>query len=93
MSFSESDIPYFCVDLRKVFLSIPDADKIILFGDLNDRIGKNCLGSHGIGNANSNSIHILVLQRAWSCDWKHSVSTEKTNARVHDNTHIPNIGI
>ena len=47
-----------------MFLSIPDADKIILLGDVNTRVGKdyqtwNCLGSHGIGNANSNSIQLL----------------------------------
>ena len=37
MSYSESDILFLNVDLRQGFLSIPDTDKISLFGDLNAR--------------------------------------------------------
>ena len=37
----ESDIFSFYADLRQVFLRIPDADKMILLGDLNARLGKD----------------------------------------------------
>ena len=78
MSSFKSDILSFYADIRKVFLSIPDADKIILLSDVNSRVGKdyqtlNCLGSHGIGNANSNGLqllqscneHALVIGNTW----------------------------
>ena len=64
--------------LRQVLLSILDSDKIIQLGDLNARLRKdhqtwNCLGSHGIGNANSNDIlllqfcneHALEIRNTW----------------------------
>ena len=58
MSSSESDKLSFYADPRQVFLSIPDSDENHSAYDLNTRVG-NCLGSHGIGNANSNDYQLL----------------------------------
>ena len=41
MSSSESDILSFYVGVRQEFIRIPDADKIILLGDLNTRVEKD----------------------------------------------------
>ena len=61
MDYSETNIVSFYDELRLLFLNIPDDDKIILLGDLNARVGRDsqtwkCLGSHGLGKANSNSL-------------------------------------
>ena len=82
MSSSESDTVSFFADLRQVFLSIPDADKIILLNDLKTRVGKdyqtrNCLGSHGIGNANSNGLQLLKFCKEHDLVIGDMVSTEK----------------
>ena len=64
MDSSETNILSFYDELRQLFLNIPDDDKIILLGDLNARVGRDsqtwkCLGSHGLGKANSNGLQLL----------------------------------
>ena len=47
--------------------NIPNADKVVLMGDFNARVGKNwqlwdgALGRHGTGNMNSNGLRLLTL--------------------------------
>ena len=60
----ETNILSFYDELRQLFLNIPYDDKIILLGDLNARVGRDsqtwkCLGSHGLGKANSNGLQLL----------------------------------
>ena len=64
MDSPETNILSFYDELRPLFLNIPDDDKIILLGDLNARVGRDsqtwkCLGSHGLGKANSNDLQLL----------------------------------
>ena len=61
MDSPETNILSFYDELKQLFLNIPDDDKIILLGDLNARVGRDsqtwkCLGSHGLGKANSNGL-------------------------------------
>ena len=64
MGSPETNILSFYDELRQLFLNIPGDDKIILLGDLNARVGREsqtwkCLGSHGLGKANSNGLQLL----------------------------------
>ena len=83
MDFPEKNILSFYDELRQLFLNIPDDDKIILLGDLNARVGRDsqtwkCFGSHGLGKANSNGLHLLqFLQQARSHHWKHVKKKKK----------------
>ena len=66
----ESDILSFYADLGQVFLDILDADKIILLGDLNTRVGRDCqtwscLGLHGVDGADSNDLWCLQFCREY----------------------------
>ena len=63
MNSSETNILSFYDELRKLFLNIPGDDKIILLV-LNVTVGRDsqtwkCLGSHGLGKANSNDLQLL----------------------------------
>ena len=63
---SEESIMAFYQDLRAVINSIPNADKIILLGDFNARVGSDhqtwhALGKFGVGKMNSNGLHLLQL--------------------------------
>ncbi len=64
MDSPETNILSFYEELRQLFLNIPDDDKIILLSDLNVTVGRDsqtwkCLGSHGLGKANSNGLQLL----------------------------------
>ena len=63
---SEESIMAFYQDLRTVISSIPNADKILLLGDFNARVGCDhetwdALGKFGLGKMNSNGLHLLQL--------------------------------
>ena len=57
----------FYSDLESVLCSVPAADKLILLGDFNARVGldtsawPNVLGPHGVGSCNSNGLRLLSL--------------------------------
>ncbi|XP_047112328.1 craniofacial development protein 2-like [Schistocerca piceifrons] len=57
----------FYQDLRRVLRDIPSADKLLLLGDFNVRVGNDfsawngVLGRHGIGKCNSNGLDLLTL--------------------------------
>ena len=56
----------FINDLHNCIISIPNADKILLLGDFNARVGSdhenwNALGQHGIGKMNSNGLLLMQL--------------------------------
>ena len=63
---NQESIMAFYQDLRNCISSIPNADKILLLGDFNARVGShhrnwNALGQHGIGKMNSNGLLLLQL--------------------------------
>ena len=55
----------FYEDLNAVIASVPNADKLIILGDFNARVGRDCttwegvIGKHGSGNCNSNGLLLL----------------------------------
>ena len=66
LTSSEEAIATFYALLRDTLRSIPKADKILILGDLNARVGTasdvwNCLGPHGTGKINSNGQQLLEL--------------------------------
>ena len=66
LTSSEETITSFYTLLRKTLRSIPAADKILLMGDFNARVGTdhnmwNCLGHHGVGKMNDNGLLLLQL--------------------------------
>lgn len=66
MGYNEDEIMLFYADLRQLISKIHKNDKILLMGDFNARVGTNheiwnCLGKHGLGNQNSNGLHLLQL--------------------------------
>ena len=69
----------FYSDLDSAIASVPPADKLILLGDFNARVGTNTsawpgiVGPHGVGNCNSNGL--LLLQKCAI----HSLSITNTN--------------
>ena len=70
---TKSDILSFYVNLKQVFFSI---------GGLNTRVGKdhqtwNCLGSHGIGNINSNGLQLQQFCNEPDLVIRNIVLTEK----------------
>ena len=70
MTNSENVIEKFCEDLKSVIEATPKADKLIILGDFNARVGadwrtwEGVLGRHGIGKCNSNGL--LLLQNLCS---------------------------
>ncbi len=50
----------FYKDLNSVIATVPNADKLIILGDFNARVGydsttwEGVIGKHGVGNCNSN---------------------------------------
>lgn len=57
----------FYQELRSILEKIPSADKIILLGDFNARVGAEhglwdgVLGRHGVGKCNANGLELLTL--------------------------------
>ena len=55
----------FYEDLNTVIAAVPSADKLIILGDFNMRVGcdsvswEGVIGKHGVGNCNSNSLLLL----------------------------------
>ena len=79
MSNPQESKDQFYSDLESAISSVPAADKLILLGDLNARVGKNSsawpgvIGPHGVGSCNSNGE--LLLQMCSS----HNLSITNTN--------------
>lgn len=65
MQHSDAIKEAFYEDLSSIIRAIPEGDKCIILGDFNARVGRDSttwpsvLGSHGVGNANSNG-HLLL---------------------------------
>ena len=98
MDSPETNILSFYDELRQLFLNIPDDDKIILLGDLNARVRRDsqtgkCLGSHGLGKANSNGIQLLQFCNEHDLIIGNTWFRKKTNTEVHSNTHARDTGI
>ena len=56
----------FYEDLNTVIAAVPNADKLIILGDFNARVGSDSvswegvIGKHGVGNCNSNGLLLLL---------------------------------
>ena len=66
MTATDEEKLAFYQSLKEVVRAIPQADKIIILGDFNARVGKdhetwNALGRHGIGTYNSNGLLLLQM--------------------------------
>lgn len=66
MSNSEEMIIAFYEDIHLMLSKIPQADKILLLGDFNVRVGTNHeswdpVGRFGLGKVNSSNLHLLQL--------------------------------
>ena len=64
MDSSEEDKVSFYLSLHVVVQKVPPADKIIILGDFNARVGRDfetwtVLGRHGVGKCNSNALRLL----------------------------------
>ncbi len=57
----------FYEDLNSVIVTVPNADKLIILGDFNARVGSDStawegvIGKHGVGNCNSNGLLLLQM--------------------------------
>ena len=61
---SEETKTAFYQGLRQLVAKIPPADKVVILGDFNARVGKDAdtwhvLGKHGVGKLNSNGLMLL----------------------------------
>ena len=88
MDSAEPNILSFYDELRQLFLNILD-EEIILFGDLNARMGRysqtrKYLGSHGLGKANSTIS---------SLETRGFAKKKKNTKKVRGNTHALDTGI
>ena len=97
MDSPETNILSFYDELRQLFHNIPDDDKIILLGDFNARVGRDsetlrCLGSHGLGKANSNGLQLLQFCNEHNLIIGNTWFRQKTNTKVPDNTHAQDTG-
>ena len=67
MSYAEEEREQFYQLLSTTLHSVPKADKLLLLGDFNARVGKDSsswptvLGPHGMGKENSNGLLLLTL--------------------------------
>ena len=66
LNSSPDTISAFYQTLKEIILSIPKEDKVLLLGDFNARVGKDCdtwsaLGPFGIGKQNDNGLCLLQL--------------------------------
>ena len=66
MTYSDDEKLTFYLALKELVRKIPHADKIIVLGDFNARVGKdfqtwNVIGRHGVGNCNSNGLLLLQM--------------------------------
>ena len=64
MDSSEDDKVSFYLSLHKAVQKVPPADKIIILGDFNARVGRDfetwkVLGGHGVGKCSSNGLRLL----------------------------------
>lgn len=72
----------FYYELNQVLSKIPAADKILLLGDFNARVGRDhgawngVLGRHGVGKCNSNGLDLLTV-----CA-EHDLTITNTNFRL-----------
>ena len=71
MQYSDEDKEKFYSELRAVMDTVPKADKLIILGDFNARVGADwsawdgVLGRHGVGQCNSNGQLLLELCMAY----------------------------
>merc|ERR1712208_102553 len=68
MQYSDEDKEKFYSELRTAIDAVPNADKLIILGDFNARVGSDwsawdgVLGRHGVGQCNSNGQLLLEGQ-------------------------------
>ena len=66
MTYPDEEKVQFYLELSNI-RAVPRNDKLLILGDFNARVGNsystwpNVLGSHGIGNMNSNGLLLLTL--------------------------------
>ena len=71
MQYSDEDKEKFYSELRAAIDAVPNADKLIILGDFNARVGSDwsawdgVLGRHGVGQCNSNGQLLLELCMAY----------------------------
>ena len=88
----------FYQQLDVIVCSVPTADRLIILGDLNARVGSNhtawtgIIGHHGIGQENSNGRLLLSAPSIVSPSQTPS-SNSKMHTRPHGCTRDLNIGI
>ena len=99
MANSENVIEKFYEDLKSAIGATPKADKLIILGDFNARVGEDwrtwegVLGRHGIGKCNSNGLLLLQTCALFNLLITNTSSSYHTITGHNGCTLVPNIGI
>ena len=82
----------FYEDLNTVITTVPHADKLIMLGDFNARVGcdsvswEGVIGKHGVGNCNSNGLLLLQTCAEHGLLITNTVFSLPTRNRTEQNT-------